>query len=104
MIAPTRVVIIGAGWAGLVAAKTYLQIAQSLNRPLELVILDEGQSPGGTWSPERIYSGLVAETPNGLFEYTDYSMVDVSMLSPQQVSGQLPEGLTLFLQSDKHPG
>ncbi|KIW12023.1 hypothetical protein PV08_09297 [Exophiala spinifera] len=74
MITPTRVVVIGAGWAGLVAAKTYLQIAQSLNRPLELIILDEGQSPGGVWSPERIYPGLVAETPNGFFEYSDYSM------------------------------
>jgi hypothetical protein len=78
MLAPIRIIVIGAGWAGLVAAKTYLQVAKSLNRRVELIVLDEGRSPGGVWSEERIYPGLVAETPNGFFEYSDFSMVDVS--------------------------
>ncbi|KAI1608990.1 hypothetical protein EDD37DRAFT_697157 [Exophiala viscosa] len=76
MASPTRVIIIGAGWSGLAVAKTYLQVANTLNRPIHLTILEEGETEGGVWSAERIYPGLVAEVHNGFYEFSDLSMVD----------------------------
>ncbi|KAK5033157.1 hypothetical protein LTR13_007122 [Exophiala sideris] len=73
---PIRVVVIGAGWSGLAVAKTYLQVANTLKRPINLTILEEGDSEGGVWSAERIYPGLVAEVHNGFYEFSDLSMVD----------------------------
>ena len=71
---PTRVIVIGAGWSGLATAKTYLQI----NPSIELTILDADTTVGGVWSAQRIYPGLMSNTPNGLFEYSDLTMVDES--------------------------
>lgn len=68
----TRVIVIGAGWSGLAAAKTYLQI----NPSISLTILDDDESVGGVWSNARLYPGLLANSPNGLYEFSDLSMVD----------------------------
>lgn len=76
MSKPTRVIIIGAGIAGLVTAKTYLQVCKQLNRPIELVVLDEAKDPGGVWSTERHYPGLMVQAPNGYYELSDLTMID----------------------------
>lgn len=72
----TRVIIIGAGIAGLVTAKTYLQVCKRLNRPIELIVLDEAKDPGGVWSTDRHYPGLTVQAPNGYYELSDLTMVD----------------------------
>lgn len=71
-MASLRVIIIGAGWSGLAAASTYLRI----NPDIDLTILDGSDSPGGVWSKSRLYEGLLANSPNGLYEYTNFSMID----------------------------
>jgi len=84
----TRVIIIGAGWAGLAAAKTYLQISRRLNRPIDLTVLDNAPSaPGGVWNPARLYPGLLAQGLTGFYEFSDLSMVDDEHPSGQQMSG-----------------
>ncbi|KAL3488201.1 hypothetical protein BJX62DRAFT_240238 [Aspergillus germanicus] len=70
MQANPRVIIIGAGWTGLAAAKTYLQI-----RPdADVLILDEESNIGGVWSRTRVYPGFIADSPVGLFDYSDLPM------------------------------
>jgi thioredoxin reductase len=76
MSKPPSVIIIGAGIAGLVTAKTYLQVCRHLDRPVELIVLDEGKDLGGVWSTERHYPGLMVQAPNGYYELSDLTMVD----------------------------
>ena len=76
MSRPTRVTIIGAGIAGLVTAKTYLQVCKHLNRQIELVVLDEGTDLGGVWSTQRQYPGLSVQAPNGYYEFSDMTIID----------------------------
>ncbi|KAI9370398.1 FAD/NAD(P)-binding domain-containing protein [Aspergillus egyptiacus] len=64
------VAIIGAGWYGLVAARTYLRLRPAAN----LVIIDSDNTVGGVWSRDRIYPNLVAQVRLGLFNYTDTPM------------------------------
>jgi dimethylaniline monooxygenase (N-oxide forming) len=52
-VAPS-VIIIGAGWSGIAAARTYLQV----NPDAELTIIDADSTVGGTWSSAQIYPGL----------------------------------------------
>ncbi|KAI1444246.1 hypothetical protein F5Y02DRAFT_184148 [Annulohypoxylon stygium] len=64
------VVIIGAGWYGLMAARTYLRL-----RPkTKLLIVDTEGSVGGVWCKERLYPNLVAQVKIGLFNYPDTPM------------------------------
>lgn len=70
MAVPSRVIIIGAGWTGLAAAKTYLQI----NPNVSLTIIDEDSSVGGVWSESRVYPGLVADSCAAIFDYSDLPM------------------------------
>jgi dimethylaniline monooxygenase (N-oxide forming) len=72
MAPPTQVTIIGTGWAGLAAAKTYLQI----NPSISLTLLSNESTVGGVWSKDRLYPSLIANSPNGLYEFSDLSMVD----------------------------
>ena len=76
MTSTTKVIVIGAGWSGLVAAKTYLETCGLLGRSVDLTILDDGSDPGGVWSSRRLYPGLIANSPVGLYEYSHMSMVD----------------------------
>ena len=69
-LASPSVVIIGAGWYGIAAAKTYLQFDPSIS----LTVLDADSSIGGVWGSSRIYPGLIADSPAGLFEFSDMSM------------------------------
>ncbi|KAI1437787.1 hypothetical protein GGR50DRAFT_604528 [Xylaria sp. CBS 124048] len=64
------VAIIGAGWYGLAAARTYLRLRPSTN----LIILDSENTVGGVWSRERLYPNLVAQVRHGLFNYSDTPM------------------------------
>lgn len=68
----TRVIIVGAGVAGLSAAKTYKQIDPSI----DLTILDDDSTVGGVWSKNRLYSSLWCQSPTGYYEFSDLSMVD----------------------------
>ena len=93
----SRVIVVGAGFSGLSAAKTYLELqphlaslrnassvttAPSTTSPdyeHDLLILDANPYPGGVWSRSRLYPGLVCQSPNGIFELSDHdiTMVDV---------------------------
>ncbi|PTU21751.1 hypothetical protein P175DRAFT_0515817 [Aspergillus ochraceoroseus IBT 24754] len=64
------VAIIGAGWYGLVAARTYLRLRPAAN----LIIIDNDSTVGGVWSRDRVYPNLVAQVRLGLFNYTDTAM------------------------------
>lgn len=70
---PSRVIIIGAGWTGLAAAKTYLQLFPSIS----LTIVDADTTVGGVWSAFRIYPGLVADSCAAIFDYSDFPMDEV---------------------------
>lgn len=60
------------GFAGLSAAKGYLQCAPSTN----LVVLDVNKTIGGTWASERLYQGLRSNNLRGTFEFPDYPFHD----------------------------
>ncbi|TAQ86979.1 hypothetical protein B7494_g4682 [Chlorociboria aeruginascens] len=79
------VAIIGAGWYGLVAARTYLRLQPNVN----LVIIDSDTSVGGVWSEDRLYPNLVAQVNLGLFNYTDTPMPAAGVTSKRQVTGRM---------------
>ncbi|KAH7319612.1 cofactor FMO1 FAD enzyme, partial [Stachybotrys elegans] len=64
------VVVVGAGWSGLIAAKTYLDFEPEA----KLLIIDNHATIGGTWAKERLYPSLFAQSKLGLFEYSFYPM------------------------------
>ncbi|KAI0157188.1 FAD/NAD(P)-binding domain-containing protein [Hypoxylon sp. FL1284] len=64
------VAIIGAGWYGLVTARTYLRLRPATN----LIIIDNDRTVGGVWSKDRLYPNLVAQVRLGLFNYSDTPM------------------------------
>ncbi|KAK2057595.1 FAD/NAD(P)-binding domain-containing protein [Colletotrichum caudatum] len=64
------VAIIGAGWYGLAAARTYLKLQPTV----KLLIIDSDSTVGGVWSKARLYPNLVAQVKLGLFNYTDKPM------------------------------
>ncbi|KAL4971000.1 uncharacterized protein BDV14DRAFT_162460 [Aspergillus stella-maris] len=61
-------VIIGAGWHGLAAAKTALSLDPSIN----LVVLDSAASVGGVWAEERVYEGLRTNNRVESYVYSDF--------------------------------
>ncbi|KAF2114287.1 hypothetical protein BDV96DRAFT_600997 [Lophiotrema nucula] len=83
-----KVVIIGAGWAGLSAARTYYLV----NPEADITILDDDSSVGGVWSSSRIYPGLLADSPRGLYEYSDLSMLDHDVFKDGQKNAGGSEG------------
>lgn len=68
----SNIIIIGAGIYGPAAAKTYLEI----NPNTSVRIIDEDSSIGGVWSASRVYSGLVADLPTPVFEFSDLDMME----------------------------
>ncbi|CZT51336.1 uncharacterized protein RSE6_12466 [Rhynchosporium secalis] len=64
------VVVVGAGWNGLIAARTYLELSPTAH----LLIVDDGLTIGGSWSKEKIYPNLYAQISHPLFEYSFYPM------------------------------
>ena len=80
----TKVIVVGAGWSGLTAASTYLKI----NPDVYLTILDASDSPGGVWSKSRLYPGLLANSPSGLYEFSDFSMKGEHHTSYDAITGE----------------
>ncbi|KAF2212814.1 hypothetical protein CERZMDRAFT_40830 [Cercospora zeae-maydis SCOH1-5] len=64
------VVVIGAGWFGLSAAKTYIQTHPGARA----LILESASSFGGTWSNDRLYPGLKSNNFAGSYEHPDFPM------------------------------
>lgn len=58
------------GWAGLAAAKTYLEV----HPDAKLVVLDAHSSLGGVWAKEGLYPGLKSNNMVGTYEYSDFPM------------------------------
>ncbi|KAF4994116.1 hypothetical protein FGRMN_6031 [Fusarium graminum] len=63
-------VVVGAGWAGLAAAKTRHQ----LHPEESLAVLDSASTLGGTWAEHRLYTGLKTNNTFGTYEYPDFPM------------------------------
>ncbi|RBR21454.1 hypothetical protein FVER53590_01737 [Fusarium verticillioides] len=78
------VIVVGAGWYGLMAARTFLELAPETN----LLILDDGKTVGGVWSKERIYPSLFAQISHPLFEYSFYPMSEEDVSPDGFVSGK----------------
>ncbi|KAI1332739.1 hypothetical protein F5Y16DRAFT_124143 [Xylariaceae sp. FL0255] len=80
------VAVIGAGWYGLVTARTYLRLQPSAN----LLIIDSDSTVGGTWSMDRLYPNLVAQVRLGLFNYSDTPMTpNGGHRQDERVTGQM---------------
>ncbi|KAJ2992429.1 hypothetical protein NUW58_g2172 [Xylaria curta] len=77
------VIVVGAGWYGLVAARTYLELAPETN----LLIVDDSKTVGGVWSKERIYPSLFAQISHPLFEYSFFPMPKDNVSPDGFVSG-----------------
>ncbi|EMD64005.1 hypothetical protein GGP41_006464 [Bipolaris sorokiniana] len=65
-------VVVGAGWFGLTAAKSYIE----LHPGEDVVVLDGSSSFGGTWSADRLYPGLKSNNLYGSYEYPDFPMLE----------------------------
>ncbi|KAI0697521.1 hypothetical protein C8T65DRAFT_582553 [Cerioporus squamosus] len=63
-------VVVGAGWFGLAAAKTYIQ----LHPAEDVLVLESAESLGGVWSQARLYPGLKSNNMLGTYEYPDFAM------------------------------
>lgn len=63
-------VVVGAGWHGLAAAKAHLDLHPSA----QVLVLDQEKSIGGTWAKERLYPGLKSNNMLGTYEYSDFPM------------------------------
>ncbi|ORY68266.1 flavin-binding monooxygenase-like family protein [Pseudomassariella vexata] len=77
--------IIGAGWYGLTAAKTYLKLEPGA----KLAIFDRDNTVGGTWSRDRIYPNLVAQVEHGYFNYPGTPMLKDGATEHNLVSGDM---------------
>ncbi|KAJ9149112.1 FAD/NAD(P)-binding domain-containing protein [Pleurostoma richardsiae] len=63
-------VVIGAGWAGLAAAKTFHQ----LHPERTLAVLESNATIGGVWAEDRLYPGLKTNNMLGMYEFPDFPM------------------------------
>ncbi|KAF5007135.1 hypothetical protein FDECE_6521 [Fusarium decemcellulare] len=65
-------IVVGAGWFGLAAAKAYIQ----LNPNEKIGVFESAESCGGTWSKNRLYPGLKSNNMIGTYEYPDFPMTE----------------------------
>ncbi|OCL02531.1 hypothetical protein AOQ84DRAFT_268633, partial [Glonium stellatum] len=63
-------VVVGAGWYGLAAAKTYVE----LHPTEDVVVLESASTVGGVWAQHRLYPGLRSNNMLGTYEYPDFPM------------------------------
>ncbi|KIW60094.1 hypothetical protein PV05_00338 [Exophiala xenobiotica] len=63
-------IVIGTGWYGLAAAKTYIELHPSEH----VAILEANSSMGGVWAEDRLYPGLKSNNMLGTYEYPDFPM------------------------------
>ncbi|KAE8331958.1 hypothetical protein BDV39DRAFT_167905 [Aspergillus sergii] len=64
------VTVIGAGWSGLAALKTYHQVDPSAS----IVLFESAASVGGVWAKHRLYAGLKSNNMLGTYEFSDFPM------------------------------
>ncbi|KAF5024577.1 hypothetical protein F66182_3340 [Fusarium sp. NRRL 66182] len=64
------IIVVGAGWFGLAAAKAIRQIEPDA----KLAVLESAESCGGTWSKNRLYPGLKSNNMKGTYEFPDFPM------------------------------
>ncbi|KAB8272541.1 putative dimethylaniline monooxygenase [Aspergillus minisclerotigenes] len=79
------VAIVGAGWFGLKAARTYLDLEPNTN----LAVFDGDNCVGGVWSKERIYPTLVGQIGFGYFNYPGTPMSSDGMPNSHLVTGEM---------------
>ncbi|KAF2994752.1 hypothetical protein E8E14_003557 [Neopestalotiopsis sp. 37M] len=65
-----HIVVIGAGWHGLAAAKVYHEV----NPENSLLVLEANATLGGVWAEDRLYPGLKTNNMLGTYEYPDFPM------------------------------
>ena len=70
MVKQKNVCVIGAGVAGLAAAKTFGA------RGHKVTILERSGDLGGVWEPARSYPEVQTQSPKDLYRYTDKPMPD----------------------------
>ncbi|RDW71020.1 hypothetical protein BP6252_07583 [Coleophoma cylindrospora] len=63
-------VVVGAGWFGLAAAKTYIDLHPDEN----VIIVEAAATIGGVWAENRLYPGLRSNNLKGTYEYSDFPM------------------------------
>ncbi|KAG9232738.1 hypothetical protein BJ875DRAFT_485775 [Amylocarpus encephaloides] len=63
-------VVVGAGWFGLAATKTYLEV----HPDARVVLLEAESSVGGVWGKNRLYPGLKSNNMVGTYEFSDFPM------------------------------
>lgn len=63
-------VIIGAGWYGLMMASTYIRV----NPTHSVVLYTDSSSIGGVWAKEKLYPNLKSNNMLGTFEFSDFPM------------------------------
>ncbi|GKZ38699.1 hypothetical protein AbraIFM66950_011068 [Aspergillus brasiliensis] len=63
-------VIVGAGWSGLAALKTYHEVQPTA----QILLLDSASTIGGVWAAHRLYQGLKSNNMLGTYEYSDFPM------------------------------
>ncbi|KAL4953793.1 hypothetical protein BDW69DRAFT_205621 [Aspergillus filifer] len=80
------VAVIGAGWHGIAAAKTYTTAYPSQS----LVILDSASTVGGVWAKERLYHGLRANNVVGSYELSDLAMAQEQFGAELKQGGKIP--------------
>ncbi|KAI6781161.1 Flavin monooxygenase-like protein [Emericellopsis cladophorae] len=74
------IVVVGAGWYGLAAAKAASQMMPTST----MAILESAESCGGTWSANRLYPGLKSNNMRGTYEYPDFPMTDAYGVAKDQ--------------------
>ncbi|OWP00176.1 hypothetical protein B2J93_5746 [Marssonina coronariae] len=70
VIETADLVVVGAGWFGLAAAKTYLQVHPDSN----MILLEAECSVGGVWSKGRLDPTLKSNNMVGTYENPDFPM------------------------------
>ena len=80
-------IVIGAGWFGLAAAKVYLELHPSH----DILLVESSGSCGGTWSEDRIYPSLKSNNLHGTYEFPDFPMdPEIYNVNPgQHVPGEV---------------
>lgn len=86
---PVDLVVVGAGFNGLCAAKTYLQV----NPKASVLVYDASSTIGGVWAQDRLYPTLKANnlyrTNKGTFELGDFPASKLGLIKPgEHYSGE----------------
>ncbi|CAG8251048.1 unnamed protein product [Penicillium salamii] len=78
MIEQYDLIVVGAGWFGLAAARHYIQL-----HPYErIAVIEAASSCGGTWAKHRLYPGLKSNNMAGSYEYPDFHMSEAYGVKP----------------------